>query len=147
MKNSPTPVTVEPKAVSNNPGQRYIFDGTYKKSAQSGAQRSNRHMRPRKRSLFSIMAILLAASMLITFYVWNKICVNRLAVEIKEIDKKINMISYNNTNLESEISKKSSWERIESLINTGQLNLIIPREQPEMFSIDEERLKQLQKKE
>lgn len=142
MKNSPL-TTTEPTVYLNHTDQRYIFNGTFKKATDNETRRSNRPVKPRKRSLFSIITILLAASILITFYVWNKICVKDLIEEKTLIERKLELIKLNNNDLVSEISKRTSLEKIDFLINSGRLDLIFPKEKAETFSIDEERMKKI----
>jgi cell division protein FtsL len=89
--------------------------------------------------------MLFVISILIVFYVWNKISVNKLSVEINNVQREIEKYEGTITYLETEISKKSSLERI-NFIATLQLNLIEPKKQPIPLLIDDERLRLLQEK-
>jgi cell division protein FtsB len=69
--------------------------------------------------------------------VWNKICVNRLAVEVNDLQNQYQKIVNVNEIMKAEINKKSSLERIEK-ISIGQLNLTYAKEQPIWFEVDGE---------
>ncbi len=143
MRTPNVPAAVEPTVVSDHTERRYIYNENYRKPTPSSAPRSNRHVRLRKRSLFSIIAMLFVISILIVFYVWNKISVNKLTVEINNIQRDIDKHEGTIMWLESEISKKSDLERI-TKIATEKLNFIEPKKQPIPLIIDDERLRLLQ---
>jgi len=145
MRTPNVPAAVEPTVASDHTERRYIYNGNYRKPTPSPAPRTNRPVRPRKRSLFTIIAMLFVISILIVFYVWNKISVNKLTVEINDTQREIEKIEGTIKYLETEISKKSSLERI-NLIATQQLNLIEPKKQPIPLLLDDERLRLLQEK-
>jgi len=142
MRTPNVPAAIEPVATTDNRERRYVYDGSYKKPAPASVSRSNRPVRPRKRSLFSIITILLAISLLIVFYVWNKLSVDRLAKEINALDQAIEGDKTRIELLQSEISKKEDLERITG-ISKEQLNLTEPKTQHIPVIIVDERLKEL----
>jgi cell division protein FtsL len=145
MRTPNVPAPVEPTVINDHAERRYIYNETYRKPNTSPVPRSNKHVRPRKRSLFSIITLLLAVSILIVFYVWNKISVNKLTTEINSIQKEIDLADGKIFYLNSEISKKSSYERITE-IAIHQLNFIAPKKPPIPLLINDDQLRRLQEK-
>lgn len=143
MRTPNVPAAIEPAVNADHTERRYVYNGTYKKPVPASAPRSNRPVRPRKRSLFSIITMLLAISLLIVFYVWNKISVDRLANELINLDRTVERENGIITTLKSEISKKQDLERITNIAKQ-KLNLIEPNKQHIPIIIVDERLKQLQ---
>ena len=122
--------------------RRYVYNGeSLPKEANNFAPRGNRPVRRRKRSAFNVIAILFVISILIVFYVWNKIAVNRLAVEVSDLQSQYQKIVNANDIIRAEINRKSSLERIGKIAT--QLGLTYPKEQPAWFEIDTERLERL----
>ena len=130
---------IEPAVQTALTERRYVYNGGTSSQATDNVQRGNRPVKRRKRSPFNIVVILFAVSILIVFYVWNKITVNRLVIEANEQQQQYQKILYTNELLRAEINKKSSLERI-SKIATGQLGLTYPKEQPIWFNVDSDRL-------
>ena len=133
MKPSGTHITDTP----SNPElteRRYVYNGEPSSSALDGMPRGNRPVKKRKRSPFNIVAMLFIVSALIVFYVWNKITVNRLAIEANDLQTQYEKILSSNEVLRATINKKSSLERI-GKIATGQLGLTYPKEQPVWFTL------------
>jgi cell division protein FtsL len=115
--------------------KRYVYNGEASDGKVEVTQKGNRPVRSRKRSPFYIIGTLFLASVLIVFYIWNKICVNRLVVEVNDFRNQHEKILNANEFLNAEINKKSSLERIVK-ISTEQLGLIAPKEQPVWFDVD-----------
>lgn len=115
--------------------KRYVYNGETVNRKVEFPQKGNRPMMSRKRSPFNIILSLFLISVLIVFYIWNKICVNRLAVEVNDLRNRHAKILNANEFLNAEINKKSSLERIEK-IATEQLGLVAPKEQPVWFEVD-----------
>lgn len=115
--------------------KRYVYNGETVNRKVEFPQKGNRPMMSRKRSPFNIILSLFLISILIVFYIWNKICVNRLAVEVNDLRNRHTKILNANEFLNAEINKKSSLERIEK-IATEQLSLVAPKEQPVWFEVD-----------
>ena len=118
--------------------RRYVYNGDTASHEADFAVRGNKRVKARKRSPFNIIAVLFTISLLIVFYVWNKIAVNRLVVEVNDLQSQYQKILNANEFLRAEINKKSGLERI-ATIATGQLHLVYPKEQPIWFDVDQER--------
>ncbi len=119
--------------------RRYVFGGEGQSPELNALPQRNRPLKRRKRSPFNIIFMLFTCSIIIVFYVWNKITVNRLVVEVSDLQNQYQKIINANEVIKAEINKKSSLERIEK-ISVGQLNLTYPKEQPVWFTVDEERV-------
>ncbi len=124
--------------------KRYVYNGETVNRKVEFPQKGNRPMKSRKRSPFNIILSLFLISILIVLYIWNKICVNRLAVEVNDLRNRHAKILNANEFLNAEINKKSSLERIEK-IATEQLGLVAPKEQPVWFEVDLGRAKNFYK--
>lgn len=122
--------------------RRYIYNGEFQHTGLDGTPLRNRPLKRRKRSPFNIIFMLFMVSVIIVFYVWNKINVNRLAVEVSDLQTQYQKIMNGNEVLMAEINKKSSLERIEK-ISVSQLNLTYAKEQPVWFDVDGEHIGQL----
>lgn len=140
-----SPVSTEESPV--RPGiseRRYIYSGEPPRLDGEQPLRRNRPVRRRKRSLFNIMFTLFVVSVFIVFYIWNKIIVNRLAVEVNDLQMQHEKILSANEVLRAEINKKSGLERIEK-IAVSQLGLTYPKEQPVWFGFDTGRLDDMER--
>ena len=134
---------VEQAAPRPQAERRYVYNGEPPaERTYDVAPRSNRPVKRRKSSPFNIIAILVAVSMLIVVYVWNKISVDRLAVEVNELQAQYQKTVNANDLLQAEINKKSTLERIGSL--AAQIGLTYPKEQPAWFELDGEKLEELE---
>jgi cell division protein FtsL len=132
------------QAVSHHQAERrYVYNGEASGGrANDILPRSNRPVKHRKRSPFNIIAALVAVSLLIVFYVWNKITVDRIAVEVNTTQAQYQKIMSANDLLRAEINKKSNLERIGKV--AAQLGLTYPKEQPASFPVDGEKLESLE---
>jgi cell division protein FtsL len=114
-------------------------------SSSGSSAKRNRPVKQRKRSPFNLIFILFVISILIVFYVWNKIIVDRLAVEVHALQtnhqKELSAIE----SLRAEITRKSSLERIET-IAVKNLGLTYPKEQPTWFEVNAEQINWLSEK-
>ena len=129
------PQSMEPTIHTELTERRYVYNGGSVPPVSDNVQRGNRPVKRRKRSPFNIVIVLFAVSILIVFYVWNKITVNRLVIEVNEQQLQYQKILYTNELMRADINKKSNLERI-SKIATGQLGLTYPKEQPIWFRAD-----------
>ena len=116
--------------------RRYVYNGEPNTTVGDDSIRWNRPVKRRKRSPFKMVSVLFLISALIVFYVWNKIEVNRLAVELNDLQGQYQKILYANESLKAEVNKKSSLERIGRLA-ADQLRMTYPNEQPVWFTLDE----------
>jgi len=82
----------------------------------------------------------------IVLYISNIIAVNRLAVEVNDLQQKYDAILNENEILRAEINRRSSLERI-GRIATEQLGLQHPKEQPQWLEVDQRRWEDTQKAE
>lgn len=123
--------------------RRLIYVGDAPTPTEEFPSRGNRPVKRRKRSSFNIITALLAVSALTVFYVWNKISVNRLVIEVSDLQNRYEKILNSNEFLRAEINKKSSLERI-GKIASGQLGLVPASEQPRTFEVDPDQLEQFQ---
>ncbi len=124
--------------------RRYVYNGEPLTRRQEPAVAGNRPARRHRRSSFNIILALIVVSALIVFYVWNKITVNRLVVEVNDLRNQDMKLQNMNESLRAEINRKSNLERI-GKIATGQLGLVYPREQPVWFTMDFDKLESLPK--
>lgn len=75
------------------------------------------------------------------FYVWNKITVNRLVVEVDDLQTQYQKTLSANDQIRAEINRKANLERIGRV--AGQLGLMNPKEQPVWFEVNADKLEQL----
>jgi len=139
----PAEIEVQPRTTELSE-RRYIYNGESAKQKQEFNQRGNRPVKYRRRSPFNIIASIFLLSMLIVFYVWNKITVNRLVVELNDLRTQLKNVENANTFIEAEINRKKSLERIQK-IATEKLGMTYPKEQPIWFDVDADRIEQLTK--
>ncbi|MBI4811824.1 MAG: hypothetical protein HY800_10360 [Ignavibacteriales bacterium] len=128
-----------PEVVSPRP----VYNGGSLNQRDYQTPRGNRPVKARKRSPLNLIALLFTISIIIVFYIWNKISVNRLATEINELTNHHEKLLNINEFLRAEINRKSSLERIEKLITTQRLGLVAPKEQPIWFELDESRIENI----
>lgn len=118
--------------------RRYVYNGESREPLRAGAPRGNRPIKRRKRSPFNIILLLIMVSGMIVVHVWNKIGINRLAVEVNDLQVQYDKIAYTNEVFRAEINKKSSLERIVKMASE-RMGMTAPKEQPVWFTMDEER--------
>lgn len=94
----------------------------------------------RRSSAFNTMAALFVAAVGIILYISNIIAVNRLAVEVGELQQKYEALVNGNEILRAEVNRRSSLERI-GKIATEKLGLQYSKEQPRTLEVDEKLLK------
>src|ERR1700690_2683437 len=129
--------------VAEQKERRHVYNGDTPRPLAEFPARGNRRIQTRKRSPLIMISIVLGISLLIVSYVWNKITVDRLAVEVNDLQTQYEKLMNPNEILRVEINKKSSLERI-GKIATEQLHLVSPKEQPVWFEVDADRLKDIQ---
>jgi len=141
MKNDNTVLDDQPVAPELTE-RRYVYNGDSQRPDYENIQRGNRPVRKRKRSPFNIVVILFAVSIVIVLYIWNKISVNRLVVEVADYNAQYESILHANDNLRAEVSKRSTLERVGKIAGT-QLGMTSPSVQPVWFAFDDQRLSKL----
>ena len=120
-----------------------IYNGNAVSPKAGSTPRQNRAVKVRSKSSISILAIIAFVSLMIVGYIWNKICVNKLVVEVNDLNNLHEKLVNENGFILAEINKKSSLERIERKILTDKLDLISPREQPIWFEFDDIKFAQI----
>jgi cell division protein FtsB len=125
--------------------RRYIYSGDTPPSVSGYAIRPNRRGTRRKVSTFNLIAFLLGFGLAIVVYVNNIITINRLVVEVSQLQKRYEEIQNTNATLKAEVNKKADWVRIGTMAGE-QLGLRYANEQPVWFDIDQEKLEELKKR-
>lgn len=118
--------------------RRYVYGGEPDRPPASFAPRGNRPVKRRRRSPFNIIVTVITVSVLMVLYVANKIAVNRLVIEVSDLQSQYRRIESTNDVLRADINKKSSLERIGKMAT--QNGLTYPREQPVWLDVDPDRL-------
>ncbi len=124
--------------------RRYIYNGDTEQPSDRDefSPVGNRPMKRKRRSILARILLLVAISFLIVFYVWNKITVNRLLVEVNDLQNQYQKIQADNDLLRAEINRKASLERIVTM--AGKLGLIYPKQQPVWFEVSADDLERFQ---
>jgi len=122
--------------------RRYVFNGDHRQPVAGYAVRPNRRAIRRRRSTFSIILILFAASSAIVLYISNIVAVNRLTHEVNSLQMEYTKLVQASDVLKAEIGRKSALERI-GTIATGQLGLRFAKDPPEWFEVDQERVRSI----
>ncbi len=117
--------------------RRYVYNGALSSLPQDVVPLRNKPAKRRKQSPLNIIAILFIVSVIIVLYIWNKISVNRLAVEVNDLHNQYQKVLSATEVVRADINKKSGLERIEK-IAIGQLGLTYPKEQPVWFEVHDE---------
>jgi len=122
--------------------RRYIFSGDPQERVAGYVVRPNKRGVRRKLSTFNVIVALFVCAAAIILYIGNVIEVNRLALEVNQLQSRHNKIMNSNEALRAEISRKSSLERI-GKIATEELRMKYPNGQAIWFDIDLEKLEEL----
>jgi cell division protein FtsL len=129
----------EPETKANVPPddgeRRYIYNGEAAQPAivDDFSRLGNRPIRKRHSSLLGRILLLAGVSLLIVFYVWNKISVNRLLVEVNDLQNQYQKLQTANDLLRAEINRKASLERVVTI--AGKIGLVYPKQQPVWFEV------------
>ncbi|MEO8166645.1 MAG: hypothetical protein ABI623_00270 [bacterium] len=148
-----TTVTSKPKSGKPVPvlpaekERRHIYGGNDPQSITPGyaVRPANKKVIPAaRRSTFNMIALLFFSAIGIVAYISNILTVNQLAVDVHRLQTQYEKITNTNSVLESEINKKSAWERIgSSAIEHG---LKYAKERPTSFDVDESKLNKFKNK-
>ena len=125
------------------PEKRYVFRGDVQPRAPGYAIRQNKRGIRRRTSTFNIILILFGSAVAIILYIGNIITVNQLAVEVGQLQTKLEKIQNTNAVLQAEVNRKSGWERIGKIAGE-QFGLKYPKEQPVWFEVDREKIESLE---
>ena len=123
---------------------RYIYSDSAPRPAPGFAVRPNKKGMVRKVSTFYVIIALLCFGGSTVAYVNNVIVVNRLAIEINQLQSAYNKISNTNAGLRSEINRKSAWERIGKMAGE-QVGLRYVKDPPTFFDMDQDLLDRAKK--
>ena len=136
--NTRTPVSPETAE------RRYIYNGEppAPKAVSDFTVAGNRPVRKGRRSPLSKILLLLAVSGLIVFYVWNKITVNKLVVDVNDLENQYQKLQSANDVLRAEINRKASLERVAAM--AGKIGLIYPTQQPVWFEVSSDDLQRFE---
>ena len=122
---------------------RFAFTGDSVAAGIDPSIRMNRPVRHKHRSPFKGMFIVLSVSLLIVFYIWNKIRVQELTGQVADMRNQYQKAQNVNEILRAEITQKSRLDRIERLA-VDQLKMTYPKEQPTWFAIEGDKQKAAQ---
>jgi len=125
----------KPTAAREESERRYIYNGekAQPEVVNDFSRKENRPVRKGPRSLLGRIFLLTTISALIVFYVWNKITVNRLLVEINDLQNQYQKLQTSNDLLRADINRKASLERIATLAT--KIGLTYPKQQPVWFEV------------
>ncbi len=133
-------VEMRPPAPADSTERRYIYSSAPEAVSQpeEGAPRTNRAAGRKRKSTLGRIALLVLISFLIVFYVWNKITVNRLLVEVNELETDYQKLQAGNDMLRAQINQKASRDRVATL--APKYGLVSPKQQPIWFDVPAEDL-------
>ena len=116
--------------------RRIVYNGDAAVSGGTNefARRNNRAIPRKRHSTLLRIVLLMTASLVIVFYVWNKITVNRLLVEVNDLNSQYQKLLTDNDLLRAEINRKASIDRIATV--AARLGLVYPKQQPTWFDAD-----------
>jgi cell division protein FtsB len=107
------------------------------------AVRPGKRAAGRRLSTFNIVVFLFCLGLAIVLYIGNVIAVNQRAFEVNELRATLDKINNTNSALQADINRKSSFDRV-STIAQEQLGLQFPREQPAQFTIDQDKVQEVE---
>lgn len=122
--------------------RRYVYGGSTPAGWPAGALRPNRRGVRRKVSTFNIILLLFGIGGAIVFYVNTILSINRLASEVGQLEAEYQKIQGINQALRTDVSSKSSLERI-SPSAVDKLGLRASQTQQVWFTIDRDKLREL----
>ncbi len=124
--------------------RRYIYNGEIAapKAVNDFTVTGNRPVRKGRRSPLSRILLLCAVSALIVFYVWNKITVNKLLVDVNDLENQYQKLQSSNDLLRADINRKASLERVAT--QAGKIGLIYPTQQPVWFEVSSDDLQRFE---
>ena len=118
-------------------GRRFIYNGDAARIPERRndfAPRGNRAMVKKRRSPLLRIGFLLLISLVVVFYVWNKLTVNKLLVDVDSLNTRYQRLQMGNDLLRAEINKKANIDRIGTA--AAKIGLVYPKQQPVWFDAD-----------
>ncbi len=133
-------VEMHPPAPAESTERRYIYSTAPADSSgpEEGALRTNRTAKRRRRSTLGRIALIFLISFVVVFYIWNKITVNHLLVEVNDLETQYQKLQAGNDLLRAEINRKASLDRIGTV--AAKIGLVYPKQQPIWFDVPSEDL-------
>jgi cell division protein FtsL len=125
------------RTAQETPRRRFVYNGDAAPPTDRQnefAPRGNRAIAKKRRSPLVRILLLMLVSLVVVFYVWNKITVNALNVEVHDLGVRYQQLQSANDELRAEINKKASIERIGTA--AARIGLIYPKQQPIWFDAD-----------
>ncbi|HUI10890.1 MAG TPA: hypothetical protein VL221_11215 [Bacteroidota bacterium] len=124
--------------------RRYVYGGGAPGGISGGAMRPNRRGLRRRVSTFNVMLLLFGIGGAIVFYINNILSINALASDTGQLEAEVQKLEGINASLRTEVANKSALERISALAE-GELGLRASATQQIWFTIDRDRLKELER--
>ena len=115
--------------------RRFVYSGDAGGGQSEFLTRGNRPLKRHRKSPFKIVSLIALISLLIVFYVWNKLTVNRLAAEVRALEVKLGKIESINKGHRAEIGKKSNLDTI-TKIAKDKLGMIESPDQKIYFEVE-----------
>jgi len=95
--------------------RRFVYSGQAGGGQSEFLTRGNKPVKRRRKSPFKIVSLIAAISVIIVFYVWNKLMVNRLDDEVVRLKDKLDVLEGNIKRYKADIGRKSDLGRIEEI--------------------------------
>jgi cell division protein FtsL len=95
--------------------RRFVYSGQAGGGQSEFMTRGNKPLKRRRKSPFKIVSLIAVVSIVIVFYVWNKLTVNRLDGEVLQLKAKQTVLEGNISRLKADINAKSELGRIEAI--------------------------------
>lgn len=115
--------------------RRFVYSGEPGGGQSEFLTRGNKPLKRRRKSPFKIVSLVTVISLLIIFYVWTKITVNRLADDVDALGAKLGKIEYVNKEYRAEIGKKSNLDTI-TKIAKEKLGMVEAPDQKIYFEVE-----------
>ena len=125
------------QAVMQEKERRYIFNGEPRPSTSGYAVRQNRRGTRRRISTFTLILGMFALGIASVLYINNILAVNQLALDVVQLEHKLQEIRNVNESLRADVSTKSALDQLAAKAS-AQLGLRYATEQPVFFPIDED---------
>lgn len=132
---TPETETQELPETGDQKQRRFVYSGEPGGGQSEYLTRGNKPLKRRRKSPFKIVSLVTVISLLIIFYVWNKITVNRLAGEVDALSLKLGKIESINKDHRAEIGKKSNLDTI-TKIAKDKLGMVEAPDQKIYFEVE-----------
>ncbi len=137
MSRAHAPETEAPEipGTTDQKQRRFVYSGEPGGGQSEFLTRGNKPLKRRRKSPFKIVSLVTVISLLIIFYVWTKITVNRLADEVDALGAKLGKIENVNKEYRAEIGKKSNLDAI-TKIAKDKLGMVEAPDQKIYFEVE-----------